>query len=200
MRLAAAAGQRSRTSSTNGARFIRAIARPAAPVKSGGVVATTTSARPAMRRDRGRHRHEREVERAAASSASSPRSPSPRRAARGTGSSGRPRRTRPRYSGGITPCGWFGNSQMTVTSWPRSARYSANDCMRDCVAPTSGGKYCERRTTRERPGCAADASGGARACAAARRGRASVDGALRGSPASSSRYSASMSSTSRGTE
>ena len=46
-RLTAAAGQRSRTSSTNGARFSRAIAAPATPVKSGGDVATTTSARPA---------------------------------------------------------------------------------------------------------------------------------------------------------
>ena len=42
-RLVAAAGQRSRTSSTKGARFSRAIASRRAPVKSGGVVATTTS-------------------------------------------------------------------------------------------------------------------------------------------------------------
>ena len=48
IRLTAADGQRSRTSSTNGARFSRASARPATPVKSGGVVATTTSARPAI--------------------------------------------------------------------------------------------------------------------------------------------------------
>src|SRR5581483_7391818 len=60
-------------------------------------------------------------------------------------------RMRPRYSDGRTPCGWFGNSATTVTRWPRRARYSANDCMRACVAPISGGKYCDTiRTSRVR--------------------------------------------------
>ena len=50
-------------------------------------------------------------------------------------------RIRPRYSGRMTPWGWFGNSAITVTSWPRSARYSAKDWIRVWVAPTSGAKY-----------------------------------------------------------
>ena len=68
LKLSRLAGHRSRTSSTNGARIIRAIAAPARPVKSGGVVARTTSgATRAAVRPRAAMRHERACRRRAGS-------------------------------------------------------------------------------------------------------------------------------------
>ncbi|MEZ4408236.1 MAG: hypothetical protein R3A52_17420 [Polyangiales bacterium] len=49
----------------------------------------------------------------------------------------------PRYSGGITPAGWWGIPVSTVTRWPRAAQARASSDTRAAGAPGSGGKYCE---------------------------------------------------------
>ena len=50
------------------------------------------------------------------------------------------RRMAPRYSGGITPVGWFGMPVSTVTSSPPAAQAAARPDSRACGAPVSGGK------------------------------------------------------------
>ena len=88
----AAAGQRSRTSSTNGARFSRASAAPGERREERRRGRDHDVGATGQRRHRGRERQSTRGRTRAASAASSPRSPSPRRAARDSRSSGRRRR------------------------------------------------------------------------------------------------------------
>jgi len=134
------AGHRSRTSTTNFDRFSLASTHALAIEKNVGDETTTTSGRPTARpARRGPLSMKLTCPRVFFANPSFGVAYSQVLTMRYPSTDSRTR-TRRRYSGGITPVGWFGIPVRTVTRCPALAHSRANSDRRACGAPLSGGK------------------------------------------------------------